>query len=183
MEVLKMNYIDKFFSITIDFDVIGLMRVKEFPRYFCTPIQAAIFASTGVDGIHFCLIRNENDHNFENSPVYVVSPMMPEHYIELVGRSLMDFLSLVITCKDAGALECIAYMSENSFNEYLEESSKNRNEMPIMNDKIEKAILALKSCFELKEIDNVYQHIQETKNNSIYHAEFTFSQEYYDLIG
>lgn len=178
-----MNYLDKFLSINIDLDAIGLMRVKEFPRYFCTPTQAVIIASLGVDGIHFCLIRDDNDDNFENSPVYVVSPMMPEHYVEIVGRSLRDFLNLVITCKDAGALECISYMSENKFNEYLEESFKNRQEIPNINERIENTILYLKSCFELEEIDNVYRHIQETKNNPIYSVEFTFSQEYYKNKG
>lgn len=175
-----MTSLDKLYEIEKDLSVIGLTLTKDFLPYFCTPVNAVVFAHLGQDGIHFCIVRSEK--GIENSPVYVVSPTESRHYIDLVGRNLMDFLNLVITCKDATALEYISYASEYKFNKYIEEIKGQLLENPDFNIAVEDVICTLKTVFKLQEINNVYNHVKDTKESSIYHANLTFSKEYQDLI-
>ncbi|WP_010243753.1 hypothetical protein [Acetivibrio cellulolyticus] len=105
-----MTLLDKLFEIKEDLEAIGLIMTRDFESYFCTPLQAVIFAHSGTDGIHYCIVKN--DKELHESPVYIVSPSMSDNYVELVGRNLVDFLSLVVKCKDAVTLECISYTSE-----------------------------------------------------------------------
>ncbi len=81
-----MTSLDKLYKIEKDLSVIGLILTRDFPPYSCTPQNSTVFAHLGTDGIHFC-IANTGDQ-IDNSPVYVVSPDMPRHYVELVGRNL-----------------------------------------------------------------------------------------------
>lgn len=176
-----MGILDRIYEVENELNALGLMRTKDFPDYFCTPLNAVIFAHLGIDGIHYCIIKGEND--IENSPVYVVSPMMPEHYVELVGRNLTDFLSLVISCKDASALEYISYASKNKFEKYIDEIGNQQLDDSDYGKQVEKAVNVLQKAFGLQNIDDVYCHVNETKSNPIYHLKLAFSKEYYDIIG
>lgn len=104
-----MQIIDRFINIETDLSPIGLIRNKDYGGYFCTPKNAVVFANIGCDGIHFCIIPYENDLTLERSPVYVISPMMPDHSVEAVAEKFYDFLSLVVSVQDATFLECISY--------------------------------------------------------------------------
>lgn len=176
-----MGILDKLYEVEKELNVLGFLLTKDFPDYFCTPLNAVIFAHLGIDGIHYCIIKGENE--IENSPVYVVSPMMPEHYVELVGRNLIDFLSLVISCRDASALEYIGYASKQKFEEYIDEIRNQQIVDPDYGKQVEKAVSGLQKMFELQNIDDVYCHVNETKSNAMYHAKLAFSKEYYDIIG
>jgi len=176
-----MGILDKLYEVEKELSVLGLLLTKDFPDYFCTPLNAAIFAHLGIDGIHYCIIKGGNE--IENSPVYVVSPMMPEHYVELVGRNLIDFLSLVISCKDASAFEYISYASKYKFEEYIDEVSNQQLDDSDYNERVERTVNKLQKEFGLQSIDDVYCHVNETKSNPIYRVKLAFSKEYYDIIG
>ena len=169
-----MKIIYKFYEIRTDLSYIGLHR-GEFGSYFCTPLKAVIFASLGVDGIHFCILPYEEDKTLENSPVYVVSPCMPEHYVEPVAKNFADFLNLVMATKDAGAMECISYMTKESFINYLKDIPEGKEE-------IIKAIEGIKENFTLKDIPDVYDYVKSVQQDVIL-KEVKFSQEYYEVTG
>ncbi len=171
-----MTSLNKLYEIKKDLSVIGLLVTNDFPLCFCTPRNAVVFAHSGTDGIHFCIAGVEK--GIESSPVYVVSPSMRGHYVELIGRDLTDFLSLVVACKDASALEFISYASEVKFAEHLGEINNQILENPDFNKAVDDAINALRTAFELQNIDNVYKHVSDTKENPIYHVNLTFSKEY-----
>lgn len=175
-----MTSLDKLYDMNKDLSIIGLTLTKDFPPYFCTPLNADVFAYIGSDGIHFCIAKSEK--GIENSPVYVVSPSMCGHYVELVGRNITDFLCLVITCKDASAIEYISYASEEKFIEHIIKINEQILDNSFINSAVEDAISTLKTVFKLYTIDNVFKHVKDTKENPIYHVNLTFSKEYYDLI-
>lgn len=170
-----MTSLDKLYKIEKDLSVIGLILSKDFPPYFCSPLNATIFAHFGTEGIHFCIANG--DDGIENSPVYVVSPVMPGHYVELVGRNLIDFLRLDITCKDASALEYISYASEDKFNEHLGKINIGLLQNPEFNKAVEDAIRILKAVFELEVINDIYNHVKDTRKNPVYHVNLTFLKE------
>ena len=96
-----MKTTDIFANISEDLERIGPIRSDEFLSYpFCTPENAVIFAGLGVDGIHFCMIPEEDDLTLERSPVYVVSPMDSPSPIQIVAENFYDFASILIKTKD-----------------------------------------------------------------------------------
>lgn len=164
-----------FLEIKADLSDIGLIRDQSFPHYFCTPLNAIIFAGTGVDGIHFCIIPNENDWTLERSPVYVVSPMMPDHYVEAIAENFNDFISMVVSIKDAPLLECISYSARDRF---LEEIQRTAND----NVEIETAISALTGTFSTKMVDDVYDCVRQVQAKMEL-RKLQFSEEYYEFTG
>lgn len=178
-----MNILDKFFNIGTSLEPIGLMVSKDFEKYFCTPKEAIVFAHTGVDGIHYCIIPKENDSSLEKSPVYEISPMDFENGIVLVGRNFIDFLSLIVSCRDVGMLERVRYTPKGKFNGDIDEYLKEIKEMHEFELKLEKAIEAIKDTFSISQIDDVYDHIEQTNNNLEFYAKYSFSDEYYDVTG
>jgi hypothetical protein len=169
-----MNITDKFQEIKEDLSHIGLRR-GEFVNYFCTPLDAVIFADLGVDGIYFCIIPLQYDKTLENSPIYVISPFMSEHYVEPIAENFTYFLSLIAVTKDASAMECISYMTKESFNNYLKNVPETREE-------IVQAIRALKEKFSLKDIPDVYDYVKNVQKNERW-RKVKFTQEYYEVIG
>jgi len=170
-----MRITDKFANISTDLLQIGLIRNKKYERYFCTPKNAVTFTCLGVDGIHFCILPNKNDITLENSPVYVVSPMMPDHYVEIVAENFYAFISLVVSVKDAGALECISYMDNESFSKYL----KN---IPQDTPEIKKAIIVLLESFSIKNINDIYNYVKQLQEKTDL-SKIKYTKEYYELIG
>jgi len=178
---MEMETLNRLYQAEKELNALGLLLATDFPHYFCTPLNAVIFAHLGTDGIHYCIIKGEKE--LENSPVYVVSPMMPGHYVELIGRNLADFLSLVISCKDASSLEYISYASKDKFEEYIGELRKQQLDDPDYNKRVEAAVDKLQKAFGLQNIHDVYCHVNETKSNPSYHADMAFPKEYDGSIG
>lgn len=170
-----MKIIDKFYGIETDLSPVGLIRDKNFSNYFCTPENAIILANLGVDGIHFCIIPKDNDLTLENSPVYVVSPMMSPYYVMVVAENIRMFLNLIISTRDAGALECAGYLPEEKYAEYLKT-------IPYDWKEATEAVVSLQNTFDLQKTDNVYNYIKNLQNNADLTA-IKFSKEYYELVG
>jgi hypothetical protein len=174
-----MRVTNKFANITADLSSVGLCRHKDCGGYFCTPKNAVSFAHLGVDGIHFCVIPEDNDLTLEHSPVYVVSPMMPDHYVEVVAENFYDFISLVIEVKDAGALEYISYSTKEKFIEYIQEVNNTYNK-----SKVNEVIASLSEMFhgKLKKINDVYDYVKQIQVKTDL-TKIQYTEEYYELIG
>src|SRR5258705_9250050 len=70
-----------------------LSRAPEEVRSPETPKNSIAFASTGGDGVHYCLLAVEEQIT-EQSPVVMVVPCNSKKSQLIVGESLSDFLSL-----------------------------------------------------------------------------------------
>ena len=61
--------------------------------YFCTPRGAVILGWTGVDGIHYCMLKSHGE------TVFAVNPMAdPKKHAFPVAENFEGFLRLLITC-------------------------------------------------------------------------------------
>ena len=68
--------------------------------YFCTPKGASIFGWAGVDGIHFCFVRDFG------GMVFSVIPMnSAPDFVHPLANDFEDFLRLLLACSDSAALE------------------------------------------------------------------------------
>jgi hypothetical protein len=65
----------------------------EFCRGSATPLKSEIFAHTGGDGVHFCLLEVADEIR-DDSPVVMVVPANSEAPRLVVGDTLSEFLAL-----------------------------------------------------------------------------------------
>jgi len=74
---------------------IGLMLTDSRDREWFpeTPINSSVFAATGGDGVHYCLLSVDGQFT-DQSPVVMVVPCNSGNPRLVVGDSLTDFLSL-----------------------------------------------------------------------------------------
>ncbi|SFL30954.1 hypothetical protein SAMN03159341_1055 [Paenibacillus sp. 1_12] len=132
-------------------------------RYHCTPSDAIVFATTGMDGDHFSFNTiNGTIENLEEASILFTQPMDSEKPNKIVARNIKDLLSLFINLKELYILERFDwYQIENDFindyeENYLEAIMESEDEINFIIDK-------LISLFELKVIDNAYNYITELR--------------------
>jgi hypothetical protein len=176
-----MNIIDQFFELKIDLSSIGLLRAQDREGYFCTPVEALILAWSGVDGIHYCIIPKDEE-SIELSPVYVIDPSDSSSFVRIVARNFRDFLSIVITTKDASVL-CCSYQSEEDLNNHIGTINNDIANDNTYKHEVEETISYLKKTFNITEIQDIYNYMEETLSNPKFHAKYTFSEEYYTIMG
>lgn len=83
----------------LDLSALGLTPGEARSDYLCAPKGARVLGWTGVDGIHFCTLRDFGEMVFAVSPAN-----LPGDCVHPVARNLEDFLGLLLTC-GADALE------------------------------------------------------------------------------
>lgn len=97
----------EFTKKNIDLTPLGFERNNQFVPYYCTPENATILASAGVDGIHYCTIPDFGDL------IFAVSPMNFGDCVHPIARSFEHLLRLLLSCVDMAALEqCYAWDEE-----------------------------------------------------------------------
>ena len=64
-----MNTYKSYKNKEFDLSAFGLNRCGDDYAYFCTPVRADVFASPGVDGIHYCIIEGFGEIVFAISPM------------------------------------------------------------------------------------------------------------------
>jgi len=178
-----MRTIDKFANISVDLDPIGLIRRGEMGGYFCTPQNAITFAHTGIDGIHFCIIPEENDPELKHSPVYIINPMDSFRLVEIVANDFYDFVSLVVVLKGASTLDWIDWYEKEKFMESIKQEHSN----PYYDTpEVKSAITALSDAFAstlfIKNIDDAYDSVKQLRAKTDL-TEIQYSKEYYATLG
>lgn len=157
----------------------GLIIDPHFPKYFCTPVNATVFASTGCDGIHFCILNTDKDDL--KCPVYVVSPMS-DTYVSLVARSYNDFLALLFSCKDASLLEALSYMEQEAFYQAIAEVSQELNSDEERHRAMCASVAFLNSKIEIPTIEDVYSYVHNLKKDNPFDATLVFSKAYWSIV-
>lgn len=56
---IYMEILDKLFSKEKEIFALGLILTKEFPSYFCTPLDFLVLGHLGTDGVHYCINISE----------------------------------------------------------------------------------------------------------------------------
>ena len=183
--------IERLANITTTLNTLGLIRyagINEEHRYFCTPVNAIIFASEGMDGVHHCIIPAVGDLLLENSPMYTVNPSDPYDPIFITAANLYNFISLTIETGFAGAMEGIRWMTKEQFADYLKDNEKpmceylDATRLKEIAEERKKAIAALEEgfCGKLRKITDVYDYVTQLQAKTDISA-IQLPPEYYEL--
>lgn len=149
---------------------IGLGQNTLSGGYFCTPRRAKIIGCAGVDGIHYCQIKDFGDM------IFAVSPMNPHgENVHPIAESFEKLLALLLACGSMDAIEQ-AYMwnDEAQFDEYI------KNCQPYEEQTI--AFEAIKTQLGILPDGNPYAYIKKLQTEFDY-SKIPFSKEYYDICG
>lgn len=140
-------------------------------RYFCTPKEGQIFASMGVDGIHFCTIPNLGEY------VFVVNPMaLDNHYVLPVAKDMAEFVSLVITLHGTQLIDQMVTWDKETFEAaradllVKQETERLRQRQELM------------ELFPVREIDDPYGYVHALCDRFNPKA-IVYTEEYYATIG
>lgn len=118
----------KFNSLNIDTTSLGLNCGDNDNLYFCTPKDAQIIGSAGVDGIHFCFVRGFGEMIFAVSPMNTL-----RDYVHPLAESFMDFLRLLLTCGNTASLEQAHSWDNAQFDAFLQENPPTTEQRNILN--------------------------------------------------
>lgn len=167
----------RFYALKIDFESLGLIPSQEPVAYFCTPADAEIFATLGVDGIHFILLPGDER-------VFCVDPSMGEigTYVLPVAENFRQFLSFILYSRDANAVSQIYWLSEERFRQLLKEGRE--AQWPGCEEffaREKQALAAIREAFELEPVDpyGPVKAMQAAFDPSV----LRFTPEYYDVLG
>jgi hypothetical protein len=151
-----------------DLAAFGLDRCGGDYTYFCTPVGADVFASPGVDGIHYCMIEGFGEL------VFAISPMnCPGEYVHPVARSFDDFLRLLLVCDGDAAIEQCWQWSQKQFDQFMGEQEV----LP----ETKKAAMHLMELTGLEPAELPYKYIRDLQKSFNYKS-IPFSEEYYETV-
>lgn len=158
-------------AMKCDLEPVGLeLEEQYFCPYFCTPENYEFFARLGVDGVHFVLLPGDER-------VFLVDPAFGEigTYVQPVAENTRQFLSFLLSCRDANVISQIWWMNETQYKELLAEDAEN----PVHGK--DEALAAIEKEFGVAPIDpyGPVKAMCEGFDGSF----IRFSDEYYDVLG
>lgn len=156
----------KFKKLSIDTSSIGLITNSDSEKYFCTPKGAAVIGEEGVDGIHYCFVRNYGEI------VFAVNPMGTNGTcVYPIAYNFTDFLSLILACKNVCIIEQIYGIDKKEFLHLIEQQTLSDEETKVLN--------AIKREFDIEPMKNPFEYVKEVQKETDL-SELRFSREYYD---
>lgn len=110
-----MGFYRDFNRKNIDLGSLGVRRLGEKVKYFCTPRGAAVIGMADSDGVHYCFIKEFDE------TVFVVSPEnQPGEYVHVLAKDFKDFLRLLVSVGNSTALEKAWCVGRTEFDELCE---------------------------------------------------------------
>ena len=146
-----MTLYEKFRTLDLNLQALGLGCPDDQTRYFCTPKGAKIIGWPGVDGIHFCFVRGYRDMVFAISP-----ENLPGEYVHPIAKNFKDFLRLVLACGVDAMEQCWGWTKE-LFDAFLQENPRPEEEKT--------ALSTIEAAFSLKPMEEPYDYIHEVQVN------------------
>ncbi len=136
--------LDKIKKMKLDLSSLGLEWSSE-GGYFCTPVGARVFARAGVDGIHYCTVKNHGE------TVFAVMPANePGKYVLPIAKSFEDLLSVLLSLGDMGYFESALFCTREVFEARLQPPTEEQ-----------RALLAeLAEKFALKPVADPYAYVR-----------------------
>ena len=164
-QIRKHYHSAKFNSLSLGF---RYEDPKKAAKYFCTPKKAKIFASIGVDGIHYCTIPDFGE------TVFAVTPMTSiEHHVFPVAHDLTEFLRLIVTLRGTGLIDQAPLFTKEHFEDLMREQA----------DANEIEVKRLCETFNIEPLEcSPYDLIMDLYNNFDY-SKIEYSREYYETLG
>lgn len=136
-------------------------------HYFCTPVGAEIFASIGVDGVHYCTVPKLGE------TVFAVTPESSDPYVFPVANNFTEFLRLVATLRGTNLIDQAHLFTKDRFETLMQEQATANA------DEVKK----LCETFDIEPLEcSPYDLLMELYNNFDY-SKIKFSREYYETQG
>ena len=162
-----MNLYPHFKNLDLDFSKVGLVPGPKRSDYFCTPRGARIIGWAGVDGIHYCFLREFGEM------VFAVSPMDGPEYVHPIAGNFQDFLRLWLACGDLAALEQAHGWDQARFDAFLAAYPPDAEQQAILD--------AMAQSLELEPMKDPFDYIKSLQADFDYSA-IRYKREYYDLV-
>ena len=161
-----MDTYDKIKALNIDLGSLGLNLYGDNVIYYCTPKDANIIGSSGVDGIHFCTIPQFGDM------IFAISPMNFGDCVHPIAKNFNDLLRLLLTCVSMDVLEQCYAWDEEEFNAYLSDCSATKEQ--------QSALETIQNSFDIKPMTNAFRYIKEIQSTFDYSL-IQYTEDYYDV--
>ena len=168
---MKNTLLKQYHALAPDWMDIGLRHEtkKTAEPYFCTPKGAEIFASLGVDGVHYCTIPKCGE------TVFVIRPS-DEPYVLPVANNFEDFLRVVLALHGTNILDQLPIFSREKAEAYLKKQIESETE------EAKAALRALAEAFSLTPMEDPLDYVASVAN-SFDMSKIRFTAEYYDVLG
>ena len=140
-------------------------------RYFCTPQKARIFASLGVDGIHYCTIPH-----FGNT-VFVVNPSASEgRYVMPAAENAAMFFSLIRTLHGTQLIDQMVSWDKETFRDAWE------NLISESDPAREQEWQSMCAAFPVPDMEDPYGYVHALCA-AFNPADVPYTEEYYEILG
>lgn len=149
-----------------DLTMFGLERGAARSDYFCTPVGARAIGWTGVDGIHYCMIRG-----FEEM-VFCIAPMAGQgDFVHPVAANFRDFVCLILACGGEAALSQAYAWNREQFQEFIKAEAQTDEKLQMAKE--------LKEIYSLLPMEAPYDYIKELQAQFDY-RKLRFKKIYYE---
>ena len=140
-------------------------------RYFCTPQKARVFASLGVDGIHYCTIPH-----FGNT-VFVVNPSASEgRYVMPAAENAAMFFSLICTLRGTQLIDQMVSWDKETFRDAWE------NLISESDPAREQEWQSMCAAFPVPDMEDPYGYVHALCA-AFDPADVPYTEEYYETLG
>ena len=170
---MKQNdLLQKYNRLEIHGEYIGLERRNEAGDYFCTPVDAKIFAWD--NGIHYCFIDGFGEM------VFCVNPeTCCDHYVYPLAKNFRDFLRLVLATKNANVMQQIILWDKQGYLDFI--NSKENVEYD-NSPKIVTVLNTIRRELGLSAMKDPFEYIKDIQKDFPYER-IEFSDEFYEVTG
>jgi hypothetical protein len=133
-------------------EVIHIIPTHDFPAYDETPKNAVIFARTGMDGCHYCMVKDDDKMN-----IYYVEP---NDRVFLIGNSISDILSYGLAIAPSLFSE-IFDLEKDAFLQMVDDA-KQEWELELNSKRFKNDLKSLNKVFHITEISasEVYDRLR-----------------------
>ena len=160
-----MNALEKFQKLNIDFGCIGIQQRKHYESYYCTPKDAGVIGSAGVDGIHYCTIPEFGEM------IFAVSPMNFGDCVHPIARNFEDLLCMLLSCADMAALEQCYAWDEEQYKAFLIDCPPTVRQQEVL-DLIQRE-------FGLEPMEDVFAYVKQLQVEFDL-SKIPYTEDYYD---
>lgn len=156
----------EFIKKNIDLAPLGFQQNGDFVLYYCTPKNAKILATAGVDGIHYCTVPDFGDM------IFAVSPMNFGDRVHPIARSFEDLLRLLLACVDMAALEQCYAWDEERYNKFLIDCPATKEQQEVLD--------LIRNELGLAPIEDAFSYVKELQADFDY-SKIPYTEDYYDI--
>lgn len=158
----------KFCKLNVSLSAVGLEKGSTKSDYFCTPKGAKVIGWAGVDGIHYCFLKDFGE------TVFAVNPMnLPGDYVHPLAKSFEDFLKLLLACGDLAVIEQAHAWDRELFDEFVTDNPPTAEQ--------EEVLELLKEKLSLTPMEDPFAYLKELQASFDY-SKIPYKPEYYECV-